>query len=333
MSVLLLTHPAYHDHDVGPRHVERPARLTAVLDGINTSPAREAVVPVAPRAATAAEISRVHPDYPAALERFCAEGGGRIDVDTMASPGSWPAAVLAAGAGPSAVERLDAGEGDAAFLAVRPPGHHARTDRPMGFCLLNNVAITAAALAERGERVLVVDYDVHHGNGTQEVFFADDRVAFVSIHQDRLFPAGSGDVHETGSGRGTGLTVNVPMPPRAAGAAYRAAVDVVVVPFAERFVPDWVLVSAGFDAHRDDPLSHIGLTAGDFADITARIVALAPAGRRLAFLEGGYDLDALAASAGACVAALAGECYRPEPPTSGGPGLDVVDAVRAVHGL
>ena len=331
--MLLSTHPRFLDHDTGPGHPERPARLEAVLAGIESAGLDEGVVPVAPAPAGRAALERVHPpELLDALERFCREGGGAIDADTTASPESWDAALLAAGAGLDAIARLDRGEADAAFLAVRPPGHHATPERPMGFCLVNNVAVAAAELAERGERVLVVDWDAHHGNGTQDVFYADPRVAYVSMHQHPLYP-GTGALEETGEGAGAGTTVNLPFPPGTSGDAYRAAVDEVIVPLAERVAPTWAIVSAGFDAHRADPLTHLGLTAGDFADLTVRLMALVPAGRRLAFLEGGYDLEALAASAGACVAGLGGVSFRPEPASSGGPGAEVVQAARALHHL
>nr|MBA3654554.1 histone deacetylase [Actinomycetota bacterium] len=240
---------------------------------------------------------------------------------------SWDAAVRAAGAGIDAVDRLDHGEGDAAFLAVRPPGHHALATRPMGFCLLNNVAVTAAHLAARGERVIVVDWDAHHGNGTQDIFYDDPCVAYVSLHQWPLYP-GSGRMQDRGVGTGAGTTLNLPLPRGADGDTYRAALDDVLAPFAEWFAPTWVLISAGFDAHRADPLTDLGLTAGDYADLTARSAVLAPAGHCIAFLEGGYDLHALGLSGGACVAALAGEMWRPEPVSTGGVGNEVVLAAK-----
>jgi acetoin utilization deacetylase AcuC-like enzyme len=287
-----------------------------VLAGIEAAGLGDGLVPVTPRPATRAELELVHPPaHLDALEAFCAA----------------EAALLAAGAGPSAAEGLAAGpvSVSAAFCAVRPPGHHATPGRAMGFCLLNNVAVTAAVLADRGERVLIVDWDAHHGNGTQDAFWRDPRVLYVSMHQFPLYP-GTGRLDETGAGPGQGTTVNFPFPPGTTGDAYLAALDEVVAPLAVAFAPTWLLVSAGFDGHRADPLTGLGLSAGDFADLAGRVLELAPPGRRLLFLEGGYDLRALADSAGACLAALVGiDGYRPEPATGGGPGRAVVEAVRA----
>jgi acetoin utilization deacetylase AcuC-like enzyme len=329
--VLLSTHERFLDHLTHPGHPERPGRLVAVLDGIREASVVDALVPVTPRPATTAELTLVHAaEHVAAIEAFCAAGGGNLDPDTSASPGSWPAALLAAGAGLDVVERLGRGEADAAFCAVRPPGHHATRDRVMGFCLLNNIAIVAATLAERGERVLVVDYDAHHGNGTQDIFWSDSRVVYISLHQWPLYP-GTGAVGDIGGGDAVGTTVNVPLPAGATGDVYLKAVDELVVPVAEVFEPTWLLLSAGFDAHRADPLTGLGLSAGDYGPMTARLAALVPSGRVVAFLEGGYDLPALAHSAAACVAALAGADLTSEPPTTGGPGNEAVDAARLLH--
>jgi len=214
---------------------------------------------------------------------------------------------------------------------VRPPGHHAVAERAMGFCLLNNVAVTAAELRSRGERVLVVDWDVHHGNGTQDVFWDDPRVLFVSTHQYPAYP-GSGRADETGGARARGTTLNFPLPPGATGDVALTALDEVVAPTVESFAPSWVLVSAGFDAHRADPLAELAWTAGDYRALAARVLAFAPdRARTIAFLEGGYDLDALRVSAGATAAVLAGaDASVPddERPSHGGPGRDVVERTR-----
>ena len=326
--LLVATDPAFAHHDTGPGHPERVQRLAAAVAGVNAAGLGDAVVELAPREATLDELALVHPlEYLQALDRFCAAGGGSIDPDTRVSAGSWRAGRLAAGAGLAAVEALRAGEGSAAFCAVRPPGHHALAARPMGFCIVNNVAVTAAALMEAGDRVLIVDWDAHHGNGTEAIFWDEPRVLYVSTHQyGGVFP-GSGALDHTGGSRAPGANLNLPFPAGTTGDVYLAAFDEVVAPAVERFAPDWVLVSAGYDAHRADPLTSLGLSAGDFADIARRVAAYAPTpGRLIMFLEGGYDLDALTASVGASLAGVLGEAFRPEPATTGGPGAAVVKA-------
>jgi acetoin utilization deacetylase AcuC-like enzyme len=331
VPALLLTHERYLDHDLGRGHPERPDRLRAVLAGIEAGGFGDEVVPGVPRPATAEELGRVHdPELVALIERSSEAGGGWLDADTATNAASFDAARLAAGAGLTAIEALDAGEADSAFCAVRPPGHHATPVRAMGFCLFNNVAVAAAALAARGERVLIVDYDAHHGNGTQDIFWDDGRVAYASFHQFPLYP-GSGGLREVGAGPGRGTTINLPLPAGATGDAFRAGVDEVLAPFAAAFQPTWLLLSAGFDAHRADPITDLGLSCGDYADLTLDLLALVPPGRRVVFLEGGYDLDALAGSAAACVGALLGQRLVPEPPTGGGPGRDAVAAAALVQ--
>jgi len=329
--VLLVASATTLEHDPVPGHPEQPERQRAVLRGAASLGLGHSLPTIEPRPATLDELAAVHaPGYLDALRQLCARGGGRIDADTAAGPSSWTAATLAAGAGLEAVARLRAGGADAAFCAVRPPGHHATPRRPMGFCLLNNVAVTAASLAGAGERVLIVDIDAHHGNGTQDAFWDDPRVAYVSIHQWPLYP-GTGALGETGGDQARGLTVNVPVPPGTGADPYRAAVDDILVPLVQRFEPAWLLLSAGFDAHRDDPLTNLGLTSGDYGDLTSRLAGLVPPGRVVAFLEGGYDLDALERCTAATLAALAGHDHRPEPVTAGDRGRDVVAAAARAH--
>jgi acetoin utilization deacetylase AcuC-like enzyme len=197
--------------------------------------------------------------------------------------------------------------------------------------MINNIAVGAAALAAGGERVLIVDFDVHHGNGTQAIFWDDPRVLYISTHEWPLYP-GTGRAEETGGPGAPGLTMNIPLPAGATGDVLLKAADVAMAPVVAAFDPTWVLVSAGFDAHRADPLARLLLTAGDFADLVGRVVDFAPGpGRTVLVLEGGYDLDALRLSVGASLATVLDTAYRPEPSSSGGPGGDVVDAVRRIH--
>ena len=330
VSVLLLTDARLVDHETGQHHPESPARLAAVIDALAEASLDEALVHVVPEPAPFERIVAAHSAAMVNLvERRCSTGG-HLDADTAVVPASWQAAQLAAGAGLTAAARLEAGEGDAAFCAVRPPGHHATREVSMGFCLLNNVAVTAMHLVERGERVAIVDFDAHHGNGTQDVFYADERVLFVSWHQWPLYP-GTGRVEETGAGSAAGSTVNIPLPPGATGDLYLRSLDELVVAKIERFAPTWLLLSAGFDSHRADPLGGLGLTTGDYVGILRRLLVLVPRGRAIAFLEGGYNLQALGACSATLVATLAGERFPTEAPTSGGPGAAAVERAIETH--
>jgi len=328
MRVLLVTHPASMDHDTGVGHPERPARVPAVIEGVRSAGVE--VVDIEPAAATPEILRLVHePAYVAAVERFCASGGGALDSDTVARPGSWRAALHSAGAGPAAVEALRRGDAEVAFIATRPPGHHAMPARAMGFCLFNNIAITAQLLVNQGQRVAIVDWDVHHGNSTQDVFYDDPSVLYISMHEFPAYP-GTGWLHEVGGGRAAGLTVNFPWPTGTGGAAYRWGFDVVVLPVLEQFAPDWLLVSAGYDAHRADPLAGIELEADDYRFMAGRIARVVPDGRAVLFLEGGYDLAALRTST---TATLQGWEAGPVEPTvddpGGGPAVEIAGRVAA----
>ena len=333
MALLFLTDERFLEHVAGKKHPESPARLEAVWKGLDNLFLGDDLVRIEPRIATESELLRCHPiEHIKALEALEAEGGGRMDPDTGISEGSWSAARLAAGSGLAAVEALTQTEAETAFCAIRPPGHHATSNRSMGFCLINNIAITAASLIAKGQKVAVIDIDAHHGNGTQEIFYSDPRVLMISIHQWPLYP-GTGSEEEIGELEGKGFTVNVPLPPGATGSIYRSALDKIVVPLVEDFQADWVLVSAGFDAHREDPLTDMGLTSGDFADLILNLFNLSPKNRCIFFLEGGYNLQALTDSVTASFASIMGINLRPESSTGDGPGIEVVNRVAQSHGV
>ena len=242
------------------------------------------------------DLYRIHSkDYVDSIRRFCEEGGGRLDPDTVAVEDSWEAALRAAGAGLAAIEAMRHTQTSGAFLAVRPPGHHAEEARAMGFCLFNNVAVTAAALADEGEKVVIVDWDVHHGNGTQSSFYRDDRVLYMSLHEFPAYP-GTGWLEEEGVGSGKGLTVNLPMPTGTGGDVYRSAMDEAILPAIGSFGADWLLVSAGYDAHSADPLAGLRLSASDYGAMASALKTVVPSSRTLYVLEGGYDLEAVEAS-------------------------------------
>jgi acetoin utilization deacetylase AcuC-like enzyme len=291
---VIFTHDACLRHEPGPGHPESPQRLLAVLQAL-ADPRFDSVPVVQAPQATRAELERAHD--PALVDAVFAnapdDGLVRIDADTTMSPGSLEAALRAAGAVRAAVDAVIAGPSRRAFCAVRPPGHHATRGTPMGFCLFNNVAVGALhAIAAHGlERVAIVDFDVHHGNGTQDIFWRDGRVLFESTHQFPLYP-GTGLPEE----RGVGNIVNAVLPPGSGSATFRAACERTILPALDAFAPQLVVVSAGFDAHRLDPLAGLDLVGDDYAWITGQLGALADrhaSGRMVSALEGGYSLEAL----------------------------------------
>jgi acetoin utilization deacetylase AcuC-like enzyme len=305
MTTLLYTHEACLEHDPGSYHPESPDRLRAVLAALGREEFAGLERREAPRAELD-EVARVHPR--AFIEEVLAavpqRGHAALDADTVLSPRSGEAALRAVGAVCAAVDAVVDGEGDNAFCAVRPPGHHAEADRAMGFCLFNSVAIGAQRARQKHglERAAVIDFDVHHGNGTQAIFENNPHVFYASTHQSPLYP-GTGARSDTGVGN----IVNVPLRPMSGSAEFRRAFNELILPALEDFRPDFILISAGFDAHRADPLAQLMLVEADYAWVTERLMACAARhcqGRIVSSLEGGYDLDALAASAAAHVRAL-----------------------------
>jgi acetoin utilization deacetylase AcuC-like enzyme len=311
--MLYFSHPACLEHDPGqglPGHPERPERLRAIEAALGERDwlgweRREAP------AASEEELLLVHPrEHVEGIRALCRSGGGAIDADTFAGEASYEAALRSAGGACEMTRALLGGEARTGFSAGRPPGHHAEPSRAMGFCLFDNVAVAAAlAIAELGaERVLVLDWDVHHGNGTAEIFRHRADVLFASIHQGGIFP-GSGAREDTGSGPGKGFTINLPVPAGSEEDLWLSLLEREVLPAAARFEPELVLISAGFDAHRDDPLAECRLEAASFGRM-ASLVRTAAAGWGApvgAVLEGGYALEALAESVLATMSALAGE--------------------------
>lgn len=307
MNVALYTHSSCLEHDPGPGHPESPARLRAVLDALN-DPGFAALDRLEAPRATREQLARVHRAelIDRIFDHVPQHGWYRLDADTVMSPASVEAALHAAGAVCAAVDNAIAGRHQRSFCAVRPPGHHATPTAAMGFCLFNSVAVGAAqALAVGGlVRVAIVDFDVHHGNGTQDIFCNDPRVLYASSHQSPLYP-GTGARSEEGSGN----IVNVPLPPGAGSCEFRDAYERIVLPALDSFAPELVMISAGFDAHRLDPLANLNLDADDYVWITEHLVKLAQRhaqGHVVSSLEGGYNLNALRESVASHVAALLG---------------------------
>lgn len=305
-GLTLVDDPIFDDHFADGPHPERPARLDAARAGVAESGVT--THRAAARDASDEELARVHQE--SYLSEFANIVGksGYVDADTFFAPLSATAARRAAGGGLALVDSLLDGESPCGLALLRPPGHHARPAAGMGFCLLNHVAVAAAhARAKGAARVLIVDWDVHHGNGTQETFYDDPSVLYASVHQWPYYP-GTGDVGEIGRGDGTGHTVNVPLSSGAGQAAYLESFDRVLLPICDQYRPDLLLVSAGFDAHIDDPLAAMNVDAATFGSLTRRLLSALPTDTPVGlFLEGGYNLDALRASVRETVLAAAGK--------------------------
>ena len=309
MSTLLITHPCFLLHDTGPGHPERPDRMRAIDKALSQETFAGLTRAAAPLRDDVEEaITLAHPkSYVDALKRKRPAPGGQsvhLDPDTVLSPGTWEAAMRAVGAGLMAVDAVMAGEHQNAFAQVRPCGHHAEASRAMGFCLFNNVGVAAHYARRRhgAERIAVVDFDVHHGNGTQDIFWSDQDLFLASTHQMPLYP-GTGALSETGAGN----ICNAPLRPGDGGGPFREAFATRILPALRNFSPDLILISAGFDAHEDDPLANLRLKEADFDWVTRTLADVAHKhchGRLVSMLEGGYDLAALARSVSVHVTGL-----------------------------
>jgi acetoin utilization deacetylase AcuC-like enzyme len=334
LSTAFLTDSTFLRHRNPDGHPERTERLEAMLRIAARCDPLGVQTLGATRRATHDELARAHSREH--IERIAATAGrtSMLDPDTFTSPDSYDCALLAAGGALDAVDRVMTGKLDNAFVAARPPGHHAETNRAMGFCLFDNIAVAAAhAVAHHGlERAMIIDWDVHHGNGTQEIFWNDRRVLFVSLHQYPFYP-GTGSFEEIGGPDAQGMTVNIPMAAGFGDEEWRAAFQRVVVPVADQFQPQFVLLSAGFDAHADDPLGGMRVTEAAFGAMAEDVLAIArkhAGGKLVALLEGGYDIAALEASVETVLRRMNGESSALAP-VSQGRFAPVGAMVRAVH--
>lgn len=337
--------PSFLAHDAGSQHPERPDRLRSIVSHLQATRLWDQVsvwepAPIDPQTLDLAHTP-VHRQF---IEHLVASGGGRIDADTRASVGSWDAALRAAGALLEASAAVYERRLTNAYCIVRPPGHHATPDQAMGFCLFNNVAVAAAWLLAQGKarRIAILDYDVHHGNGTQDIFYDRDDVLYVSTHQVPLYP-GTGLARERGQGAGEGYTVNIPLPPGAGDAVYADVLPRIIEPAVRRYRPDVIFVSLGFDAFWRDPLAQLRLSIGNgYAPLIRSACQMASElceGRLVVALEGGYDLDALAHGSDAVCRLLLGQSPAPDPLGDAPDQLaadrtrSLVDSLIGLHGL
>lgn len=332
--------PIYLEHDTGFGHPERPERLEATMQVLESSGLAEKVRIISPRDATAEEIQLVHHrSYVDKVREVAESGGGWLDPDTHVGARSYDAALKSTGAVLEGLERIFSGDIDNAFCLVRPPGHHATAERGMGFCLFNNNAVAARfAMKEFGiSKVFILDWDAHHGNGLQDIFYDDDKVLYVSLHQYPHYP-GTGGYSELGIGDGEGYTVNFPLPARSGDEVYMAAFDQLIMPIARQYQPELVLISAGYDGHFSDLLCSMLLRAISYAEMATPLKELAAeccGGKIMAALEGGYDLSGIAISITDTIAVLAGEEIRIEEEVdtetihpSSRHGMEIVEATR-----
>ena len=311
-TTAIVYHPDYQLHDTGPMHPETSGRAKIVYERIRASKFAGSLLWLTPERAEPRWIEKCHaPEYRRFVEEACLNGGTLLDGgDTRACPDSYEVALLAAGGILLAVDSVIEGRSRNAFCCSRPPGHHARPAAAMGFCLFNHIAIAAQYAQEKHglARVLIIDWDVHHGNGTEEIFYEDPSVFYFSIHQYPFYP-GTGAAYDTGKGAGEGFTLNVPLATGGRMNDYREPFIEQLIPAAKRFDPDLILISAGFDGHREDPLAGMNLEDEDYAELTRLVLGLAEehcGGRLVSILEGGYNLNALARSSEAHLAVLCG---------------------------
>ena len=345
MSSAYLTHPRFTEHEL-PHHPESPTRMRAIWQELERSGLAERMLQLTPVPVSDESILAAHsPAYLSALKRIARQYAQKtvmLDQDTWLAPGSLEVARLAAGATLQAVDVVLGGTADNALVVARPPGHHAVRGNAMGFCLLGNVAMAALhACEEQGlERVMIVDIDVHHGNGSQDILYEEDRVRFLSIHQSPLYP-GTGAAEETGAGPGAGYTVNVPLRAGHGDASYEALCEALIWPLARRWQPQLILVSAGFDAHHADPLANMRLTLGGYARLCRELLGMAREiceGRIVFVLEGGYQLDVLAHGVRNLAHLLLGDEEISDPfdkrdlKTRLDVGI-VIDRIRGIHNL